>query len=66
MHKAVTKLRRSKIDQENLSMKIKDWERQYPEDNIFFRGYGQTEEEDESTENEDNLDGNIKVRKNYI
>ena len=45
MYIATMKIRFSKLDQENLAMKIQEWEKQYPSDKIFFRGYGNVTEE---------------------
>ena len=30
----------SKLDQENLELKVKEWQKELPGDNFFFRGYG--------------------------
>ncbi|XP_057308166.1 calcium-responsive transcription factor-like [Hydractinia symbiolongicarpus] len=38
MYISTTKLRLSKIDQENLALKIEQWKKQAPTDNFFFRG----------------------------
>ena len=38
---AATKTRLSKLDPENLAMKIRVWQKQYPSDKISFRGYGE-------------------------
>ena len=46
MYNAATKLRISKLDQENLALKIKEWKIQYPDDEIFFRGYGELAEDE--------------------
>ena len=39
MYNAATKLKLSKLDQENLALKIEEWKIQYSDDEIFFRGY---------------------------
>lgn len=39
-----SKLRKSKIDQENLFHKINEWKRQSPRDLIYFRCYGKSPE----------------------
>ena len=44
MYTAAMKTRFSKLDQENLAMKIQVWEKQYSPDKIFFRGYGEYDE----------------------
>ena len=65
------KTRFSKLDQENLAMKIQVWEKQHPSDKIFFRGYGNVIEEnnqeyDEAdTENQRDFSDDIKVRSNF-
>ena len=45
MYIAAMKTRFSKLDQENLAMKIQVLEKQHPSDNIFFKGYGNVIEE---------------------
>ena len=45
MYIAAMKTRFTKLDQENLALKIKVWEKQYPSSKIFFRGYGNVTEE---------------------
>ena len=37
---ATMKLRFSKIDQENISLKLSDWKKENPADHYFFRPYG--------------------------
>ena len=44
MHIATVKLKFLKIDQENLELKFKEWQKQSPNDNFFFRGYGSIHE----------------------
>ena len=44
MYIAAVKLKFSKIDQENLELKVKEWQKQSPNDNFFFRGYGSIHE----------------------
>ena len=44
MYIAASKLRFSKLDQENLLLKVEDWKKQFPDDEIFFRGYGEKDE----------------------
>ena len=41
---AAVTLKFSKIDQENLELKVKEWQKQSPNDNFFFRGYGSIHE----------------------
>ena len=36
MYNPATKLRLSKLDQENLALKIEEWKTQYPDDEIFL------------------------------
>ena len=45
MYTATTKLRLSKIDQENLHMKMMEWKKTSPNDSFFFRSYGQVKTE---------------------
>ena len=40
MYRAAVKLKLSKLDQENLELKVKEWQEESPSDNFFFRGYG--------------------------
>ena len=40
MYHASVKLRFSKMDQENLELKIREWQKEQPEDDFCFRGYG--------------------------
>ena len=40
MYIAAVKLKFSKTDQENLELKVKEWQKQSLNDNFFFRGYG--------------------------
>ena len=42
IYKSRSKLIFSKIDQENLFQKIKEWRMLMPEDNFYFREYGKT------------------------
>ena len=43
MYIARMKLRFSKIDQENLFHKVSEWKKEHPEDNFYFRPYGNDE-----------------------
>ena len=45
MYSATSKLRLSKIDQENLHLKIMGWKKDSPEDSFYFRSYGKVKEE---------------------
>ena len=49
MYNAATKLRLSKLDQENLALKFEEGKIQYPDDQIFFRGYGELAEDETQT-----------------
>ena len=40
MYNATAKLRMSKVDQENLAIKIENWEKSNSEDSFYFRAYG--------------------------
>ena len=70
MYTAVTKLRLSKLDQENLALNIEEWKVQRPTDLFFFRGYGQVKVDETSPvitgdeiKGEDNLDAeDVKVK----
>ena len=42
---AAVKLTFSKLDLENLELKIQEWQKQFPEDSFDFRGYGSINEE---------------------
>ena len=42
MHRATVQHRYSNIDQENLEFKIKEWEKESPDDKFFFRPYTHT------------------------
>ena len=44
MYIAAVKLKFSKKDQENLELKFRGWQKQLPNDNSFFRGYGSIHE----------------------
>ena len=44
MYIAAVKLKFSKIDQENLELKVKEWQKESLNDNFFFRGYGSIHE----------------------
>ena len=44
MHIAAVKLKFSKLDQENLELKDKEWQKKSPSDNSFFCGYGSINE----------------------
>ena len=46
MYRASIKLKFSKLDQENLEEKSKEWSQQRPSDKFFFRGYGDAVDED--------------------
>nr|XP_047145543.1 uncharacterized protein LOC105850732 [Hydra vulgaris] len=41
MYKAATKLKFSKLDQENLQQKVEEWRNKYPRDKFYYRGYGE-------------------------
>ena len=45
MYKASINLKFSKLDQENLEEKVKEWRQQRPSDMFFFRGYGEVVDE---------------------
>lgn len=47
MYRATVACRHSQIDQENLELKIKEWEKESPEDSFFFRPFCQTTIKDE-------------------
>ena len=47
MYKAAVKHQFSKLDQANLDMKIQAWRFQSPNDDFFFRGYGEKVENDD-------------------
>ena len=49
MYHAATKLRLSKLNQENLALKIEVWKIQYHDDEIFFRGYAELAEDETQT-----------------
>ena len=68
MYKAATKLRLSKLDQENLALKIAEQQIQYLHDEIFFRGYGELAEDETQTVEveEEAVDEEIKVLKFFI
>lgn len=40
MYHAAVKNRLSKVDQENLALKLEKWKEQYPLDRFFYRPYG--------------------------
>ena len=40
MYNATAKLRMSKVDQENLAIKLENWEKSNSEDSFYFRAYG--------------------------
>ena len=71
MYIAAMKARFSKLDQENLAMKIQIWEKQHPSDKIFFREYGNIievnnqEYGETDTENQKDFSDDIKVRSNF-
>ena len=50
MYRATVKLKLSKIDQENLYMKIDKWKKATPNDSFFFRSYKETQERDTGME----------------
>ena len=54
---ASAKLRLSKLDQENLYLKIQQWKTQCPNDEIYFRGYGNVINEDLQINDESKYDG---------
>ena len=47
------KLRLSKIDQDNLTIKVELWKQQYPGDHIFFRGHALSTDKDPMVKNFD-------------
>ena len=49
MYNAATKLRLSEPDQENLALKIEKWKIQYPDNEIFFRGYRELDKDETRT-----------------
>ena len=62
MYKATMKLKFSKLDQENLEEKVKQWQQQAPQDKFFFRGYGTIiDGVDTETTESDNIDDDVEV-----
>ena len=63
MYNAATKLRLSKLEQEKLALKIEKWKIQYPDHEIFFRGYRELAEDERQTVEveEEAVDEKIKV-----
>lgn len=57
MYKAAVKLKFSKIDQENLYYKVENWKSDNPEDQFYFRGYGEIKQIPDLVDNEANPDG---------
>ena len=56
------KLKFSKLDQENLEEKVKQWQQQAPQDKFFFRGYGTIiDGVDTETTESDNIDDDVEV-----
>ena len=49
MYKAAVKHKFSKLDQANLELKVQEWKQQQPNDNFFFRDYGEKPADDEET-----------------
>ena len=47
MYKATVKRKLSKLYQTNLDLKVQEWKEQQPNDNFFFRGYGEKLADDE-------------------
>ena len=47
MYKAAVKQKFSKPDQANLDLKVQERKQQQPNDNFFFRGYGEKLADDE-------------------
>ena len=47
MYKAAVKHKFSKLDQANLELKVQEWKQQQPNDNFFFRDYGEKPADDE-------------------
>ena len=47
MYKVTVKLKFSKLYQANLDLKVQEWKQQQPNDNFFFRGYGEKHADDE-------------------
>jgi len=54
IYKASIKLKFSKLDQENLCCKVQEWKKDYPDDQFFFRGYGEKVTQDDNVA--DNVD----------
>ena len=50
MYRATTKLRLSKIDQENLSMKVKEWKKAAPTDLFYLQCYSEMQDVDDQKE----------------
>ena len=75
MYIVTMKIRFSKLDQENLAMKIQVSENQYPSNKIFFRGYGEYAEsriiknnqgyDEVDRENQKDFSDDIKKRSNF-
>ena len=40
LYNVTAKLRMPEVDQENISIKIENWEKSNSEDSFYFRGYG--------------------------
>ena len=49
IYNAATNLSLSKLDQENLALKIEEWKIEYSDDEIFFRGNGELAEDETRT-----------------
>ena len=48
MYKARVKQTFSKLDQASLDLKVQEWKQQQPNDNFFFRGYGEKLSDEEA------------------
>ncbi len=70
MYRATVQKRHSHIDQENLELKIKEWEKESPDDNFFFRPYTHVSnsrddgagDDDEDDENESCDDDIVEIK----
>lgn len=54
MYRATVHQRHSNIDQENLELKIKEWEKESPDDKFFFRPYTHTNTSGDDGDDEEN------------
>ena len=60
MYRASIKLKFSKLDQENLDEKVKEWRQQRPSDMFFFFGYREVVDED-NRESVNGMDSDIEI-----